>query len=163
LSVLLYKANSGIPSITWTVLVEACLCWGWIDGIKKTVDEVSYSQRITPRRPRSSWSKRNVDHVERLTREGRMQASGLLHVAAAKADGRWNAAYAGPSDMVIPDDFLIALDTVPTARATYDGLARSWHFAIYLALHSAKKPETRAVRMERMIARMADGLPPVKR
>lgn len=163
LTVLLFKTKSGIPSITWTEMVQACLCWGWIDGVKKSVDEVSYTQRITPRRPHSSWSKRNVEHVERLIAQGRMQAPGLVHVEAAKADGRWDAAYAGPSDMVIPDDFFAALDAVPAARVTFDALARSWHFSIYLALHSAKKPETRAARMERMIDRMAEGLPPVKR
>lgn len=163
LIVRLYKVQSGIPSITWDELVQGILCWGWIDGIKRSYDAVSYTQRITPRKPRSSWSKRNVAHVERLIAEGRMQPSGLAHVEAAKADGRWDAAYAGPADMVIPPDFLAALDAVPEARATYDGLASGWRYSIYHALHSAKKPETRLARMERMIARMADGLPPVKR
>ncbi|MEC7762668.1 MAG: YdeI/OmpD-associated family protein [Pseudomonadota bacterium] len=163
LIVLLYKAKSGVASITWDDMVEACLCWGWIDGVKKSYDNISYTQRITPRKPRSSWSKRNVAHVERLTAEGRMRPPGQAQVDAAKADGRWDAAYAGPSDMVIPDDFLAALDKVPAARATYDGLTRAWLFSIYHALHSAKKPETRIARMERMIERMAEGLPPVKR
>lgn len=163
LSVLIYKTKSGIPSITWDELVEAVLCWGWIDGLKRSVDDTAYTQRITPRKAGSIWSARNVAHVERLTAAGRMQPSGLAHVDAAKVDGRWDRAYAGPADMVIPDDFLSALDRVPAARATYDGLKRAWLYSIYHQLHSAKKPETRTARMERMIDRMAQGLPPVKR
>ena len=163
LVVRLYRTKSGIPSITWDELVEACLIWGWIDGVKKSLDEVSYLQRITPRKPRSIWSARNVGHIERLTEAGRMQPAGLAHVTAAKADGRWEAAYAGPRDARIPDDFFAALDAAPTARATFDALPKRWHYSIYHDLHSAKKPETRANRMARMIARLAEGLPPVNR
>lgn len=163
LIVRLYKTKSGVPSITWDELVETCLCWGWIDGVKKSLDEISYTQRITPRKPRSSWSARNVSNVDRLISEGRMTPAGLVHVTAAKADGRWESAYAGPADMVIPDDFLAALEADPAAKATYAKLNRSWLFSIYYQLHSAKKPETRAARMTRMIERMAQGEPPVKR
>ncbi|MBV7379721.1 YdeI/OmpD-associated family protein [Maritimibacter dapengensis] len=159
----LYKKASGIPSITWGEMVEAALCWGWIDGLKRSHDDVSYLQRLTPRKPRSNWSKANVAHVERLISEGRMQPAGLVHVDAARADGRWEAAYAGPADMVIPDDFLAAVAANPAAKATYDALTRSWLYSIYHQLHSARKPETRAARMDRMIARMAQGEPPVKR
>ncbi|MBV7410906.1 YdeI family protein [Maritimibacter sp. DP1N21-5] len=163
LVVLLYKIKSGVPSITWDDLVEACLCWGWIDGIKRSVDEASYTQRITPRNPRSIWSRRNVGLVERLTAEGRMQPAGMAHVDAAKADGRWEVAYAGPKDATIPPDFFLALDAVLAARATFDALPKRWHYSIYHDLHSAKKSETRANRMARMIARLAEGLPPVNR
>lgn len=163
LIVLLYKTKSGIASITWAELVDICLCWGWIDGVKKSVDGASYTQRITPRKPRSIWSARNVANVERLVSEGRMQPAGLAQVDAAKSDGRWAVAYAGPADMVIPDDFLAALAANPTARATYDGLNRGWLYSIYGQLHTAKRPETRQSRIDRMIARLADGEMPVKR
>jgi uncharacterized protein YdeI (YjbR/CyaY-like superfamily) len=89
-----FKVKTGKPSVSWTEIVIEALCWGWIDGVKKSIDGEAYLQRITPRRPRSSWSKRNREHVERLIDEGRMQEPGLVQVRAAKADGRWKNAYA---------------------------------------------------------------------
>ena len=91
----IFKKASGTPSVTWDDVVVEALVWGWIDGIKKRLDETSYVQRITPRRSKSSWSKRNCDHVDRLVKEGLMMPSGLAQVDAAKADGRWDTAYAG--------------------------------------------------------------------
>ena len=104
----MFKKDSGIPSVTWNEVVIETLCWGWIDGIKKSLGDEAYLQRITPRKPRSNWSKRNTEHVERLINEGRMKASGLKHVNAAKADGRWEKAYAANRDMAVPADFLAA-------------------------------------------------------
>lgn len=85
----IFKKGTGIPSVTWEDVVIESLCWGWIDGVKKSLDDQAYLQRITPRTPRSNWSKRNTEHVERLINEGRMKESGLAQVLSAKADGRW--------------------------------------------------------------------------
>lgn len=104
-----HKAKSKNPSVTWTEIVIEALCWGWIDGIKKSLDDDSYLPRITPRRTRSEWSKRNREHAERLINEGRMQAAGMAQVRSAQADGRWENAYAPASEMVVPEDFLAAL------------------------------------------------------
>ncbi|MBW8882831.1 MAG: YdeI/OmpD-associated family protein, partial [Asticcacaulis sp.] len=109
--------------------------------------DVSYLQRLSPRRAKSTWSKKNCDHAERLIAEGVMQPSGLVHVEEAKRDGRWALAYAGSSEMVIPDDFLAVLEGNPDAKAFYETLGRSNLFAIYFRLHTAKRPETRAKRM----------------
>tara|TARA_R100000322_G_scaffold94439_8_gene59141 strand:+ start:48190 stop:48780 length:591 start_codon:yes stop_codon:yes gene_type:complete len=157
LLVRVYKKGSGIASVAWGDIVEAVLAWGWIDGQKRSLDDVSYIQRVTPRRAGSAWSKINVGHVERLIAEGRMQPSGLAHVEAAKADGRWDAAYAGQRDMVIPEDFLAALDITPGARERYDRLTRAQRFTIYHQLLGAKKPETRARRLARMVERLGRG------
>lgn len=89
----IFKKGSQIPSVNWEEIVLEVLCWGWIDGIKKSIDEQAYMQRITPRKAKSIWSKRNTEHVERLIREGRMQESGMIHVQAAQSDGRWDNAY----------------------------------------------------------------------
>src|SRR6187551_1246912 len=112
----MFKKGSGTPSVTWDDCVVAALSWGWIDSQKRTLDEVSFLQRLTPRRAKSNWSKRNCEHAERLIAEGRMQPSGLLHVEAARKDGRWEQAYAGSAEMVIPDDFLKELKKVPAAQ-----------------------------------------------
>ena len=153
----IYKKASSRPSVTWTDCVVESLCFGWIDGQKASLDELSYLQRLTPRRARSSWSQKNREHVERLVAQGRMTPAGLRHVEAAKADGRWDAAYAGAADMVIPADFLAALDERPEAKAFYETLNRTNLFAIYYRLTSAKKPETRARRMARIIEQLERG------
>jgi len=107
----MFKKGSGIPSVNWDEVVIESLCWGWIDGIKNSLDDQAYIQRITPRKAGSNWSKRNTEHVGRLIAEGRMQESGLIHVRAAKADGRWDQAYS-VSEMQVPEDFLAALESV---------------------------------------------------
>jgi uncharacterized protein YdeI (YjbR/CyaY-like superfamily) len=156
--VLIFKKGSGVESLNWEQAVVEAIAWGWIDGIKKTYDSASYLQRFTPRRPRSNWSAKNCGHVERLIAEGRMQAPGLVHVNAAKADGRWDAAYVGQSKMEIPADFLAALDTAPAAaRAKFDTLNRQNLFTIYIRLTTAKRPETRAKRMVDILAMLARG------
>lgn len=143
-----FKKNTGIASVTWDDIVIASLCWGWIDGIKKSVDEHAYLQRITPRKARSVWSKRNREHVERLIIEGRMQEPGLEHVRAAKTDGRWEQAYA-VSEMQVPADFIAALENAPQAKAFYASLTKSSRCAIAHGLSSAKKAETRKRRFDK--------------
>lgn len=143
-----FKKQSGIPSVTWNDIVLETLCWGWIDGIKKSFDDEAYLQRITPRTARSLWSKRNTEHVERLTAEGRMEAPGLAHVRAAKADGRWANAYAPPSETEVPADFVAALDGRPKAKQFFETLPRSSRYTIAYGLTAAKRPETRQRRFE---------------
>lgn len=138
----IFKKNTGIPSVTWNDVVVEALCWGWIDGIKKSIDEESYFQRITPRKSRSSWSKRNREHAERLISEGRMMESGLEQVRSAKADGRWENAYTA-SEIKVPKDFLSELEANPKAKVFFDTLNKSSRYVIAYGLQSAKKPETR--------------------
>lgn len=153
----LYRKDSAIPSLTWEQAVIEALAWGWIDGVKRSVDAVSWLQRFTPRRAQSGWSQRNRDHVERLIAAGRMQDPGLAQVAAAKADGRWEAAYAG-KDFVVPADFLagLAAASVP-ARTHFAGLNRKNQFAIYYRLTTAKRALTRTKRIAEFVAMMERG------
>lgn len=153
----IFKKDSGTPSVNWKDCVLAALAWGWIDGQKRALDEVSFLQRLTPRRPQSSWSKINCAHAERLIEEGRMQPPGLKAVEAARGDGRWARAYAGSATMTIPEDFLRELTKHPAAQATFATLDRRNLFAIYHRLETAKRPETRARRMAGMIADLAAG------
>ncbi|GGJ42286.1 YdeI/OmpD-associated family protein [Deinococcus roseus] len=153
----MYKKSSGIPSVTWDDCVVAALTWGWIDGIRKSLDETSFVQRLTPRRSRSSWSQRNCEIAERLIAEGRMQPAGLAQVEAARQDGRWEQAYAGPASMVIPEDFLAELQKHPAAQQAYEQLERSTLFAIYHQLQTARKPETRQKRMAKWIEQLSQG------
>jgi uncharacterized protein YdeI (YjbR/CyaY-like superfamily) len=144
----IFKKGSGIESVTWNDVVIEILCWGWIDGIKKSLDDHAYLQRITPRKSKSAWSKRNRDHVERLITEGRMQEPGLVQVQAAKSDGRWENAYS-VKEMEVPEDFIIALDSKPQAKQFYQTLTKSNRYVIALGLTSAKKAETRQRRFEK--------------
>lgn len=146
----IFKKHTGLASVTWDDVVIESLCWGWIDGIKKSFDDQSYLQRITPRKPTSIWSKRNTQHIERLLSEGRMKEPGLVHVQAAKADGRWEKAYA-VSEMTVPDDFILALDLNPTAKNFFNTLNKSSRTVIANGLLSAKKPETRQRRFEKFM------------
>lgn len=152
----MFKKGSGTPSVDWQDCVLAGLAWGWIDGVRRTWDEVSFIQRFTPRRAKSTWSKKNCEFVEMLIAEGRMQPSGLAHVEAARKDGRWDQAYAGSSTMIIPDDFLLELTKNPAAQAFYATLNRQNLFAIYHRLTTAKRPETRTRRMVAIIAQLAE-------
>jgi len=146
----IFKKQSGIQSVTWDEVVIESLCWGWIDGVKQSIDSRAYLQRITPRTARSIWSKRNTEHVERLISEGRMQEPGLSQVRAAKLDGRWGEAYK-ISEMKVPSDFLKALEARPDAKAFFDSLPKSSRSLIAIGLASAKKPETRKGRFDRFI------------
>jgi uncharacterized protein YdeI (YjbR/CyaY-like superfamily) len=151
----IFKKDSGVESVSWDDCVLVSLVWGWIDGQRRSLDEESYLQRLTPRRARSSWSQRNCAHAERLIAEGKMQPAGLAHVEAARADGRWESAYAGPAAMVIPEDFLSAIEGDAAAKAFYATLDRKNLYAIYHRLHTAKRPETRAKRVAAMVAQLA--------
>jgi uncharacterized protein YdeI (YjbR/CyaY-like superfamily) len=153
----IFKAGSGRPSVTWTDCVVEAIRFGWIDGQKQSLDAASFLQRLTPRKPRSNWSARNREHATRLIAEGRMTPAGLAHVDAAKADGRWEAAYAGPATMVIPQDFIDALETMPDAKAFFETLDRKNLYPIYYRLQTAKRPETRAKRMTQILAQLERG------
>lgn len=155
----IFKKNTGIPSVTWNDVVIEILCWGWIDGVKKTVDDQAYLQRITPRAAKSNWSKRNTEHVERLINEGRMKEVGLVHVCAAKADGRWDNAYV-VSEMEVPADFLAALDNQPRVKQFFETLNKSSRYVIAYGLASAKKAETRQKRFSRYMTMLVHGEKP---
>ncbi|UPW18877.1 YdeI/OmpD-associated family protein [Agarivorans sp. TSD2052] len=146
----IYKKNSGMQSVTWDDVVIEALCWGWIDGVKKSIDDQAYLQRITPRKVRSNWSKRNTEHVERLIAADRMMEPGLVHVRAAKADGRWESAYV-VSEMDVPADFITALECTPNAKRFFETLNKSSRYVIAYGLLSAKKPETRQKRFEKFM------------
>jgi uncharacterized protein YdeI (YjbR/CyaY-like superfamily) len=150
----IFKIKTGVPSVTWDDVVIESLCWGWIDGVKKSIDDQTYLQRVTPRKARSNWSKRNRGHVERLIIEGRMMESGLVQVRAAKADGRWENAYTA-SEMKVPADFLAALDRKPKAKQFFETLTKSSRFVIAYGLTSAKKSETRQRRFAKFIDMLA--------
>lgn len=152
-----YKKASGVRSITYAEALDEALCWGWIDGQVKPFDERSWLQRYTPRRPRSAWSKRNREHVARLTAEDRMQPSGLAQVDAAKADGRWDRAYDSPANTQVPADFLEALAREPQAEAFFKTLTRVNHYAVAYRLQTAKKAETRQRMLERFLQMMREG------
>ena len=146
----IYKKGSGIPSVDWNEVVIESLCGGWIDGVKKSLNTQAYLQRITPRKARSDWSKRNTEHVERLISEGRMQEPGLVHVRAAKADGRWENAYV-VSEIKVPEDFITALESRPKANQFFETLTKSSRYVIAYGLTSAKRPETRQRRFEKFM------------
>ena len=151
----IYKKNTGIQSVTWNDVVIEALCWGWIDGVKKSIDDQAYLQRITPRKKRSNWSKRNTVHAERLIAEHRMMESGLVHIRAAKSDGRWENAYV-VSEMEVPADFLAALESQLIAKAFFATLNKSSRYVIAYGLISAKKPETRLRRFEKFMNMLVD-------
>ena len=153
----IFKKATGQPSVTWDDCVVAAICWGWIDGVRNGLDDTSFLQRLTPRRVRSHWSQKNVQHADRLIAQGHMQAAGLAQVEAARSDGRWETAYAGSATMVIPEDFLAALQKDPAAHAFYATLKRQSLFTIYHQLHSAKRPQTRERRMAELLAKLARG------
>ena len=146
-----FKKKSGVPSVSWNDIVTETLCWGWIDGVKKSLDDQAYLQRITPRKARSSWSKRNTEHVDRLIAEGRMEEPGLAQVKAAKVDGRWEDAYPPPSEAEVPADFVAALESKPKAKRFFQTLNKSSKYAITYSLTTAKKPETRQRRFDKFM------------
>ncbi|HSI80352.1 MAG TPA: YdeI/OmpD-associated family protein [Solirubrobacterales bacterium] len=146
------KKGSGIASVTISEALDACLCFGWIDGRREALDDRYYLQRYTPRRRRSKWSRINVEKVERLATAGRIRAAGLAEVERAKADGRWDAAYESPRRIAVPDDLRRELAARPEAREFFDGLDSRNRYAILYRLDDAKRPETRARRLERFVA-----------
>jgi uncharacterized protein YdeI (YjbR/CyaY-like superfamily) len=137
----IFKKASGVPTISPTEAIEVVLCWGWIDAIKKSWDEVSFVQRYCPRKSKSVWSQINRDNVARLIERGKMTAHGLRHVDAAKADGRWDAAYA--TTMAAPDDLLAAIAGNAKAQAMYETLSSQNRFALTFRVHSLKTAAAR--------------------
>ncbi|GIG41462.1 YdeI/OmpD-associated family protein [Cellulomonas phragmiteti] len=156
----LHKKGGDVTTLTYVQAVEEALCFGWIDGQGRRRDEHSSFQRMTPRRSRSAWSAVNVERVERLEREGRMRDAGRAQVEAARADGRWDAAYRGPATIEVPDDLTAALDAVPAARAWFDALTSANRFAILVRIGQAKRPETRERRIAGFVADLAEGRTP---
>ena len=153
----IYKKDSGIKTVTYAEALDEALCYGWIDGQRKKKDELSFIQKFTPRRKNSIWSKRNIEYVARLESEGRMMPPGLLEVARAKADGRWDQAYDKPSEMVAPEYFLNALKKHPEAHEFYKTLNKTNVYAIVWRLQTARTEQTRNRRMEKLLMMLEEG------
>jgi uncharacterized protein YdeI (YjbR/CyaY-like superfamily) len=147
-------------SLTYAEALEEALCYGWIDGQVRRLDELTYRQRFTPRRARSTWSKRNVAHVERLIREERMQPAGLAAVDRAKEDGRWELAYAGQATIELPDDLAVALSANQAAQAMFETLSSQNRYSVLLRIHNARRADTRARRIAQFVDMLARGETP---
>jgi uncharacterized protein YdeI (YjbR/CyaY-like superfamily) len=156
----LHKKGGSVTTLTYAKALDEALCFGWIDGQSGSRDEGSYRQRMTPRRARSPWSARNVGHIARLEQEGRMHPAGRAAVEAAKADGRWDRAYAGPATAVVPDDLAAAVAANPAAQATFDQLGSTNRFALIYRLNSVKRAETRSRKIEQFVEMLARGETP---
>ena len=154
------KKASGVPSVTYAQALDVALCYGWIDGLVKRLDERFYLQRYTPRTKRSRWSKINCGKVEALLAAGRMKPAGLRQVEAAKADGRWAAAYDSPRNATPHPELLAALRMNPAAKKFFATLSARNRFAILFRVHDAKRPETRARRIAQFVEMLAAGRKP---
>lgn len=152
-----YKKDSGVKSVKYAEALDVALCYGWIEGQSKSEGELSYLQKFTPRRAKSMWSDINRGHVERLIQEGRMQPAGLAQIEAAKADGRWDAAYHSPANITEPDDFLKVLKKNKAAHAFYKTLNSRNRYAILVRIQMAKRKETRQRRIEKFVEMCANG------
>lgn len=151
------KRGAGEPSVTYPEAVEIALCWGWIDGQKKSLDDQHFLQRFTPRRARSIWSKINVDKAAALIAAGRMQAPGHAQIEAAKADGRWAQAYDGARTSAVPEDLLAALEAEPAAKAFFVTINAANRYAVLWRIQTAVQAETRARRIAQMVQMLARG------
>lgn len=151
------KKDAGVVSVSYAEALEVALCHGWIDGQRRTFDEQSFLQRFTPRRPRSLWSKINVGKAEALIASGRMREGGLREIELARADGRWAAAYASAAVMEVPAELAAALAKAPKAASFFETLDRTNRYAVCWRVHTAKKAETRAARIEKLVAMLARG------
>lgn len=155
--ILAKKGTTEPTSLTYDQALDEALCYGWIDGHLRRRDEYTYQQRFTPRRTRSAWSRRNVGIVERLTADGRMHAAGLAEVSRAKADGRWESAYAGQASVEVPADLVEAFAAEPKAKAMFDILTRQNRYAVLYRIDAAKRADTRARRIEQYVAMLSAG------
>lgn len=153
----IHKVNSGLPSITPKEAIDVVLCWGWIDAVRKGLDDRSYLQRYTRRGRKSTWSQINVDNVARLIGEGRMTEHGLKEVEAAKADGRWHRAYKSGRDMKIPDDLQAAIDAEPQARVMLEKLSEQNRFALAFRVHNMKTEAGRKKKIESFVEMLKRG------
>jgi uncharacterized protein YdeI (YjbR/CyaY-like superfamily) len=154
---LIAKPGADKPTITYPEAVEVALCYGWIDGPKKSIDTHHWLQRFTPRRVRSLWSKANRAKAEALIRSGRMLPSGLAEIDRARSDGRWDAAYEGARTAVVPSDLQAALDAEPEASVFFSGLDRANRYAVLWRVQTAMRPETRSRRIKTLVAMLARG------
>ena len=146
------KKASGLPTVTYAEALDEALCFGWIDGQKKSFDATAFLQKFTQRGKRSVWSKTNTGHIARLEKAGRMQPAGLAAVAAAQADGRWEAAYHSFRTAVMPADFLTALEREPAAQTFFATLNKTQRYGFFIRVTTAKKPETRQKRIADYVA-----------
>lgn len=153
------KKNSGKTSVTIVEALDVALCYGWIDSHRKGHDNDHYLQRYSPRRAASSWSQVNVDKVEVLIAAGRMREPGFAAIQAAKADGRWDAAYESQRNATIPDDLAAALASDERARASFELLDRTRQYALFLLLMKAKTPANRAVQLEQIVESLSGSQP----
>ena len=156
----IYKKDSGVATVSYAQALDVALCWGWIDGIRKAFDERACLQRFTPRKPRSIWSQINREHVARLTAAGRMTAHGQRHIDAAKADGRWDAAYApirAATEATIPDDLRAAIEASPAARKTFRTLGRQNLFALAFRTNNMKTAAGRTRKIAQLVTMLARG------
>jgi len=153
----IHKVGSGLKSITPREAIDVCLCWGWIDAIRKGLNDKSYLQRYTPRGPKSIWSRINVDNVARLITEGRMTEHGLRRVEAAKADGRWQRAYRSGKEMTIPADLQAAIDDEPKAKAMLAKLSAQNRYALAFRVHNMKTEAGRRKKIETFVRMLKRG------
>jgi uncharacterized protein YdeI (YjbR/CyaY-like superfamily) len=151
------KKDSGVASVSYAEALDVALCHGWIDGQKKGFDAQCFLQRFTPRRARSTWSKINVARIEALVAAGRMRPAGMREVEAARADGRWDAAYDGAGSMEVPVELTQALAKNRKARAFFDTLDKTNRYAVCWRVQTAVKPQTRQARVEKLVAMLARG------
>lgn len=151
------KKDRGIVTVTYAEALDVALCHGWIDGQKRGFDDDCFLQRFTPRRPKSLWSKINIGHAERLIAAGRMREGGLREIERARADGRWEAAYDGARAMEVPPELAAGLAKHRKARAFFDSLDRTNRYAVCWRVQTAKTPETKAKRVETLVAMLARG------
>jgi uncharacterized protein YdeI (YjbR/CyaY-like superfamily) len=151
------RKDSGLRSVTHAEALEVALCYGWIDGQAASVDSQRFRQRFTPRRARSKWSRINCAAVERLRAAYRLAPAGIREMEAAKRDGRWDAAYASPRTMTVPDDLRVELDANPRARGFFEQLDSRNRYAILYRLQDAKKADTRQRRLEKFVAMLEAG------
>jgi uncharacterized protein YdeI (YjbR/CyaY-like superfamily) len=158
--VLANKGTTEPTSLSYDQALEEALCHGWIDGQVRRRDDATHLQRFTPRRQRSSWSQRNVDLAERLLAQGRMHAAGNAEMERAKADGRWQVAYAGSASIEMPGDLADALAAEPRAQAMFEILTSQNRYAVLYRVTTARRAETRARRIEQLVAMLARGETP---
>ncbi|MCU1457421.1 MAG: hypothetical protein JWL73_1513 [Actinomycetia bacterium] len=151
------KKGSGVASVTYAEALDVALCFGWIDGQKRKLDDDFWLQRFVPRGPRSQWSQRNCDRALELVDEGTMHPLGQAEIDRARADGRWDAAYPSQSKAEVPEDLQAALARDPTAAKFFAGLDRVNRYAILYRIHSSKKPETRARNIDKFVTMLHEG------
>jgi uncharacterized protein YdeI (YjbR/CyaY-like superfamily) len=151
------KKGAPVPSLAQSEMVESLLCFGWIDGRVNRFDEFSFLTRVTPRRPKSVWSQKNVAWVAELIAAGRMRPAGLAAVEAAQADGRWDRAYAGSATMTVPDDFAAALAAVPAAQREFESLDGTNRYAVLWRVATAPSPAARENRIAALVQMLAEG------